>query len=144
MPVLHLGVADQSYDNKGNAGQTTGEVAKILEDKYGVMRAFFLLHGPDVAGALSESVCDALEALLMGAPSSIDAFGAGTSKIEDLFKQFLSSQEAERAGIPGAPTAAALKGVNHRLKRPYAKVNPRRPSFVDTGLYAASFKSWID
>lgn len=144
MPTLHLGVIDQPYDNKGNAGQTTGEVAKILEDKYGVMRAFYRTHGQEVADALQDSVAGALESLLLGAPVQSDPFLAGASQVERQFKEFLASGEAERVGIPGTPTGAAMRGVNHRLKRPYLKSNPRRVSFIDTGLYSSSFKAWVD
>ena len=152
MPVLHLGVAVQSYGErstkKGNkivAGSPdTGDVAQWLEDKYGLMRAFFTAHEQDIADALSESVGDALEIMLNGGPETMDGFGAGASRIEEMFKDFISSQEAEQVGIAGTPTGAALRGVNHRLKHPYAKANPRRPSFRDTSLYVSSFKCWVD
>lgn len=152
MPVLHLGVTEQSYGdvatkdgNKITAGApSTGDVAQWLEDKYGLMQAFFNAHETDIAGALEQSVGDTLEALLMGAPPQADAFGAGASKIEEMFKDFISSREAEQVGIPGTPTGAALRGVNHRLKHPYSKSNPRRPSFRDTGLLQASAKVWVD
>ena len=70
--------------------------------------------------------------------------GAGASRVEEMFKDFISSGEAERVGVAGAPTAAALRGVNHRLLHPYAKANPRRVSFRDTGLFQSSFKAWVD
>ena len=79
---------------------------------------------------------------MMGAP--VDAgspFAAGESQIENRFKQFLSLREVEKLGIPGVPTKAALAGVSHRFK---GKKGGRRPSFIDTGLYQASFKAWID
>jgi hypothetical protein len=34
--------------------------------------------------------------------------------------------------------------VNHRLARPYAKDNPQRPSFRDTGVYESSFTVWTE
>ena len=152
MPVLKLGVAVQSYGEVGTkegnkivaGAPSTGDVAEWLETKYGVMQAFFNAHEQDIANALEDSVKDTLENLLMGAPPDMNAFGAGTSRIEEMFKDFISSQQAEQVGIPGTPTAAALKGVNHRLKHPYAKSNPRRPSFRDTGLYQTSFKCWVE
>jgi len=152
MPVLHLGVADQPYSEPApkdvnstvKGAPTTGDVAQWLEDKYGVMQAFYTAHEQDIADSLSESVGDTMEALLMGAPTTMDAFGAANSRIEEMFKDFLSSGQAEQVGIEGAPTGAALRGVNHRLKHPYAKENPRRKSFIDTGLYQASFKAWCD
>jgi len=49
----------------------------------------------------------------------------------------------DQLGYPGIPTGAAEAGVNHRLLHPYAKDNPERPSFIDTGQYQADFKSWV-
>jgi hypothetical protein len=135
---LHLGVLVQPYYRRS---LTTGDVASILEAKYGIMAAFYRVHGPAVAQAIGDSLAGALEARAMGA--AVDPWGRGTQKIETMFKTFISSQEVERVGIPGVPTAAALRGVNHRLKHPYAKANARRPSFRDTGLYMGSFRAWV-
>lgn len=150
--ILHLGVIDVPYSvratrkrSRSAAGtKTTGDIAEILEAKYGIMQAFFDSKSQEIADDLADSVQGAIESLIMGGPPQLAPFGTGTSKIEDAFKMFISTQEVERVGIPGVPTQAALRGVNHRLKRPYRKSNPRRPSFVDTGLFVASFKSWID
>ena len=124
--------------------KTTGDVAEILEAKYGVMEAFFENKEEKIVGLLTESLAGALEDLVAGAPSADrDPFAEGSSKIEEEFKEFLSSREAETVGIEGTPTKAALRGVHHRFKHPYAKSNPRRPSFIDTGLYQASMKAWV-
>jgi hypothetical protein len=163
--ILHLGVIDVPYveppatpkapknprrrrrgPHKAHAAKyaniTTGDVATILEDKYGIMQAYFAAHEADVASAIEGSLQGAVESLLMGGPPKLDAFGSAVSKIEDGFRRFLSEREVERVGIPGTPTAAALRGVSHRFKQAY-KLRARRPSFIDTGLYEASFKSWI-
>lgn len=163
--VLHLGVIDQPYQEyrapqkvgqakKGKANKphkpksdaatkTTGDVAEILEDKYGVMDTFAFMRLPDIAKALENSIAGELETILMGGRPSGNPFHGAESAIETMFKQFIVSQDVEHAGIPGVPTQAALDGVNHRLKHPYAKKNPRRPSFIDTGMYLASFKAWF-
>lgn len=163
--ILHFGVIDIPYveaptpkkapkDPKRSARRphkahakkygniTTGDVATILEDRYGVMQAFYNAHQKDVVSAIENSLQGSIESLLMGGPPRLDAFGAGMSKIEDLFKQFISQGEIERMGIAGVPTAAALRGVSHRFKQAY-KLRAPRPSFEDTGLYEASFKSWV-
>jgi hypothetical protein len=144
--VLNLGVLDQPYAS-GNA-VTTGEVAKILEEEYGIMRAFARVHSKMIETVVVVSVQNAIEALVAG--HRVDPWGAGTQKIAQAFRTFINSGEAEHAGIPGTPTQAALRGVNHRRKRPYGRgrphhpqPNPRRPSFRDTGLYVASFRSWV-
>lgn len=139
MPTLHLGVIDLPYSDK--SGVTTGQVAEWLEDKYHPMELYYELHQQEVADDLAQSALGALESLLMGAPADLDPFGTGTGKIEKGFKHFLDAKEMEALGYPGVPTQAALKGVNHRLKK---KRGPRRPSFIDTGLYQSSFKSWVD
>lgn len=127
---------------KGSTGMpTTGDVAVWLENKYHIMESFYELRKVAVIKDLQESVQGKLEDIMMGAPVDGSPFLQGTSAIADSFKKFLSSSEIEGLGIPGVPTQAALDGVNHRLK---SGKGPRRPSFIDTGLYQASFIAWVD
>lgn len=149
--TLHLGVLEQPYRAWERSGRgrkrgtilpvTTGDVAEILEGKYGLFSAFARTAEKDIGNAIETSVQSALESLLTG--HAVDPWGEGLSKIEERFRDFISTGEAEHVGIPGTPTKAALKGVNHRLAHPYRKSNPRRPSFRDTGLLMGSFKSWV-
>jgi hypothetical protein len=165
---LHLGVIDVPYTvhvpasqrrvavrtKKGgkpkvitappSGAETTGDVATILEEKYAVMGTFLETVGLDaVAAALEQSGKEALEALMLGAPAAnLSLSAAAESEIEAAFRLFLDQKEMD--GRPGVPTAAALKGVNHRLAHPYAKGNAERPSFVDTGQYQQHFKSWME
>lgn len=141
--TLHLGVLVQPYraEGKGVSSLTTGDVAEILEEEYSVMGAFFQAHREEIIGAVSRSVEGALESMMMG--RRVDTWGSATQLIQREFRRFISSREAEQVGIPNVPTLAAIRGVNHRLKHPYAKRNPRRPSFRDTGLYMASFRAWV-
>lgn len=142
--TLHLGVLVQPYRSVGKKAKalTTADVAEILEAKYGVMAAFYRVHERDVQAAIDGSLEGAFEALLM--KRTVNPWDAGMQKIQQSFRDFISTKEAENVGIPGTPTKAALAGVNHRLRHPYARRNPRRPSFRDTGLYMASFRAWID
>lgn len=140
--TLHLGVNEVPYADK--AGTTTGDVAEILEAKYHPMELFFEIHQRDVVAALEDGLVGAFENMLMGAPVSQNPFGEGEAKIEQDFKTFLDMGEMEALGYPGVPTEAALKGVNHRLKHPYAKANSRRPSLVDTGAYQQNFRAWVE
>lgn len=157
MTTLHLGVIDipYAYAQEGDRKKgkkkrkivksiTTGEVADILEENYGVMETFFDVHEVEIVDHLTEALAGALESMVMGAPPKADPFAAGTQQINEMFKTFILSGEAEAVSIPGTPTKAALKGVSHRRVHPYAKANPRRPSFYDTGLYVDSFMSWVD
>lgn len=142
--TLHLGVLVQPYrsSTKRAGALTTGDVAGLLEARYGLMHAFYRVNQDVISGAIAKSIEGATESLLMG--RRVDPWGYATQLIQREFRHFISSKQAEQVGIPGTPTKAALRGVNHRKKHPYAKRNARRPSFRDTGLYMASFRSWVD
>jgi hypothetical protein len=142
--TLHLGVLVQPYRSTGKnvRALTTGDVAQFLEDKYDIMATFWRVRERKIGEAIENSFSGALESLVMG--QRTDPWGPITQSIQSQFRDFISSKEAERVGIPGTPTKAALRGVNHRLKHPYASGNPRRPSFRDTGLYMTSFRAWAD
>jgi len=161
--VLHLGVIDIPYvkppiqkkvakakrgkSNKpvkqstGSGTQSTGDVAGWLEKKYGVMQTFVDMQMPAIAAELENALAGALENMMMGAPPTGNPFASAESNITQMFKTFLAEGEIEHAGIPGVPTAAALRGVNHRLK---VNRGSPRPSFIDTGLYQNSFIAWIE
>jgi hypothetical protein len=161
--ILHLGVIDVPYvdPNPVKAPKasprarlhkrhhakyrniTTGDVATFLENRYHVFENFYHLHEADIASDIENSLQGAVETLLMGGPPNLDAVGGATSSIENRFKEFLSNREMDRIGYPGVPTEAAERGVSHRFKNPYKRRAPR-PSFIDTGLFSASMKSWID
>ena len=164
MTTLHLGVIDIPYAGPGYSTPSTtrksrpskrprarggpisistGDVAEILEAEYHIMETFYELHEAMIAQEATDSVQDAIDALVMGAPHTLDPFGSVMQTIEARFKQFLSLREMDRLGIPGVPTKAAQMGVSHRFKHPYAR-RAERPSFIDTGQYQASFKAWVD
>lgn len=142
MTVLHLGVMVQPYELYGR-GKTTGDVAEILENKYGIMRVFWRNHGQQIANALTKAMSDSLPDMMSGTRITARIFDGTMSQVASQFKLYLSTGEVERSGIPGVPTQAALRGVSHRRKHPYRKRAPRR-SFIDSGLYEASFEAWID
>lgn len=152
--VIHLGVVDLPYANapkknqrkRGKGGtQTTGDVATWLENRYGIMERFVDLHGDDViVPAMENAIEGQLEQLLLGAPLSASIFGSAEGKIDTAFRKMIDSRELEGLGIAGVPTAAALAGVNHRMKSGYTKGRQRRASFDDTGLYVSSYKTWVD
>ena len=141
-PILKLGVKVIPYrtESAKAASVTTGDVAQWLEHRYGLMEVYVRVRGRVIENAISTSVEGALEALVMG--RRVDPFARGMSAIESDFKRWISSGAAER-DVPGAPTGAAKRGVNHRLAHPYRKSNPRRVSFRDTGLFMSSFSAWV-
>lgn len=163
MPTLSIGVYEIPYENEGEPAparkvskkgkvsqpkpkkgdsepMTTVSVARILEDKYGVMAAFAEAHKDDITAHLIDSLNGALESLYMGAPVS-DPFAEGAQDVAADFKTFLGNAEIESMGIDGVPTKAALDGRSLRRK---GKKGPRRQSFVDTHLYMNSSTAWVD
>lgn len=138
--TIHLGVIEEPYDNS-EGGSTTGDVAEILEAKYGIMSAFMERHGQQISGLIEDSLVGAMENMLLAGPGTADPLAVAESKIEHLFKEFLSTGEIEQMGIPGVPTKAALKGRSLRLK---IKRGAPRPSFIDSGKYEDTFRAWSD
>lgn len=163
MLTLHLGVLDLAYGDAGASGaNTTGEVAEILESKYHVMRIFSDKNMALIEKAVADALDGELESARTGGrkPSISNLF---TQKIDQRFREFLSNREIEKV-LPFT-IAAAEAGVSHRFKdvnnravsvesivsgqaQNYKKVlkmkRESRPEFIDTGLYQASFISWID
>ena len=151
--ILHLGVIDVPEPEGG----TTYEVATALEAKYGLFTSFAKVNERKIVDNLTQSMAGALETVMQGGRVS-NPFADATGEIEVLFKDFLSSQDAEKQGIAGVPTQAALEGRSIRFKgrssaKDYVKgkragtkrvYGPRRPSFIDSGVMQASFKSWVD
>lgn len=133
---LHLGVIELPYTN---GSESTGDVAQYLEDKYHVMDVFAGSHIDEIADDMADSVAGVLESIMAGAPLTLDPFADAMGKTKDRFHQFLTTEEM--AGWPGVPTQAALDGRTSRRKN---KIGPRRPSFIDTGLYFSSFKAWVE
>lgn len=138
-------VPTQSFTAPPSGGETTGDVATILEDKYHIMQIFAESFAEnEIQKAFDHSAVGALENIMMGAPyDKVSLTAEAEGEIEGAFKHFLSLQLMDGLA-EGVPTGASLKGVNHRLKKPYAKSNGPRPSFIDTGQYQASFKAWTD
>lgn len=139
---LSLGVIDVGYSSEDGA-KTTGEVAEILEDKYHIMRIFYELNEQFIADKIADSLGGALESLAQGKPYSPAMLKPALPKVDERFRDFLDRDEISRIMPASQQIIAAQKGVSHRKKQPYAKKNKPRPSFIDTGLYQSSFRSWV-
>ena len=131
----------------GNSQWDSYDVAKHLEESYGLYSAFVEDEGQKIADLLADSVAGSMETLLQGGVVK-DPFAAGTAKITEDFRDFISSQKAEQALAPGSgkypvPTKAALVGKSKRRARPYAK-GDRRPSFIDSGIFEKSITTWVE
>ena len=146
MARLILGVNDVAYsDASGNGATTTGHVAEILEDRYHVMQTFYDVRKGRIAEFLAEAYGSALQDLFAGRKGGKPAYDAG-QRIEAEFRSFLDANEMQRLALvaTGFPISlAAVAGVNHRKKHPYAQKNRARPAFIDTGLYRASFRAQL-
>ena len=124
---------------------STGDVAEILERRYGIYQYFYQQRQEMIASAIEQAIQIKLENLMMGAPADQNQplFSEGDLvAIEEQFRKDLDEMRFD--GLPGVPTQAALKGINHRLKHPYARTNPPRPSFIDTGTYQANARVWAE
>lgn len=129
------------HDSKADGPTTTSQVAEILEEKYGVMNAFYNEYQDSIQAALIHSLEGALEDLYLGSPIT-DPLAEASQEIQSGFQFFLASAEIETMGIEGVPTQAALERRSLRFK---GKKGPnKRPSFIDTGLYQASMRAWTE
>ena len=150
MPTIHLGIQELPYSlvdttpvgnsDKSKSDMTTGDVAEILEENYGVMEHFWERHEEDAVNAISDSLSSAFEAQLDGAPFNVSALEQGAKEVENLFKKFLENREMDGL-VGGVPTLAAIKGISHRPKS--VRKTPW-VSFIDSGLYESSFRCWVD
>ncbi|MHB1310543.1 MAG: hypothetical protein ACYC3L_00905 [Gemmatimonadaceae bacterium] len=140
---LVLGVLDVAYSDAGSSGATTtGDVAKILEDRYHVMETFYESRRQQVGEWLADSVADAIDGLVKG--RNVKPTFDAEQKIEASFRAYLSANEWSGIVPLTQQITAAQMGVSHRKKHPYASKNKERPAFIDTGLYQASFRAWIE
>lgn len=137
-----LGVVDVGYKDDGSM-TTTGDVAEILEEKYHVMRSFLELHEADIAEDLVNAAAGAIESIAQGKRVPKLDLKPAMDKVSERFRDFLDSGEMQRLMPPTQQIAAAAAGVNHRKKTPTAQANKPRQAFIDTGLYQASFRSWV-
>ena len=138
MTTLHLGVVDVAYKAEGSM-TTTGEVAGYLEDKYHVMETFLELHGEDIADGVAKQLMGLMANAKAGAPLVVGTVEFG--KVQQQFANYLESSEWERTS--GQTIMAAKMGIRHSKKWVYSNARGPRPAFIDTGLYKASMRAWI-
>jgi len=133
-----LGVVDMPYDY-GEEPATTFEVATRLEEDYGLFSHFWAKHRDDIIQEAGTAVAHQLiNRIRYGAP---DGGELQMGEVIQKFNIFLEQEEMAGLGVAGVPTQAAIHGVNSRLKRQFG---PRRPSFIDGGLFKTSFTAWIE
>ena len=119
MITVNLGVEIERYE--GGEGKTTEDVAHELETQYGIVEYFVESHWDDIAKNVGQVIADKFYGGNERIPDAM-------ANIEADFFTMLDMEELD--GQPGVPTtAAAIEG---------------RPSFIDTGLYANSFRAWVE
>lgn len=141
MTTLHLGVIELPHPGGEKSGLTTGDLAEILESKYGLYSVFLDANLEKIEEQIAESLQGAIDNMLAGAPAPENPFAGAEQGVARDFINYLDTSEIEKIGVRGTPTAAALAGVNHRLK---LHNGARRPSFIDTGTLRAATSAWID
>lgn len=161
MSTLVLGVIDLPYGHVDSYRRlrtkrpqkhrsriiTTGDVATILESRYHIFQHFWDEVKDEATARIIQSYADSLDSLLQGnLKASFNPAQSSMDWLKQRFDDFISMQEMDKLGITSpfpVPTQAALDGVSHRFKHPYAR-RPPRPSFYDTGLYRASFHAEME
>jgi hypothetical protein len=129
--IIHFGVVDVAYSEDGKS-ETTFEVAKKLEAEYGVMRIFITAHEHEIADEMSEELMAMLDGPVR--PANVHF-----TEVDAKFRDYLNKGEWEK--ITGRQTGAAADRKSARHKSGTKTAD--RPSFIDTGLYRRSFRSWV-
>jgi len=141
---LELGVQDIFYADGGES-TSTGDVAEILENKYHIMRSFFEVKEEQINEEIAEFFAGLVESLAMGMPmeSAFTRLQTGIfDKIERMFRNFLDAEEMNQILPSHMHSQAAKDGIRTRMKA--KKKEGPRAAFVDTGMYQASFRAWLE
>lgn len=118
-------------------------VADILEASYGLVDQFYEKYKDEIDEIISDTFEVTVD-ILPGDPEETEKgykskrhkifsermnkfMRSRSEEVEKLFRKFLDDEEAVGEGIP---TEVSLKR--------------QRPSFINTGIYRASFRAWID
>jgi hypothetical protein len=117
---------------------TAEKVSGYLEAKYNVVETFTHIHEPDILGLMDGAIRNAaIEALSKRTKFSsermVQYMKPKTSQIEKMFRSYLDNDET------GASVEVASRGKRTGRK----SKSPRQP-FIDTGIYRASFRAWVD
>jgi hypothetical protein len=125
---------------------TAEKVAGILEAKYNVVEMFNEIHEEEIKNIMHEGFKEVAERMIserggQTRSSMKNLMRPATKRIENMFRQFLDHEEMNGM-IEGVPTDAA-KGGKLRGRGKITKRGKQRASFVNTGIYKASFRAWV-
>jgi hypothetical protein len=123
---------------------TAEDVANILENRYNIVETFSAIYEEKINRILLEGFSEVASSAIKDRGGSTIAklknlMKPNTKRIENMFKEFLNNEEMNGM-VEGVPTGAALEGKRRGRK----SRSGGRPSFVDTGIYRASFRCWAD
>ena len=143
---LKLGVVEVPEPN----GNTSYGVGKILEEKYTLFSSYVEMHHKDIENELCEALVGAFETYQATGHIAKQPFDAAGQELSLGLKKFIYNEEL--AGkVAGVPTQAALEGITTRKvgrgkksKFKRTRTGIRRPSFIDSGIFEASTKVWIE
>ena len=124
---------------------TAEMVANILEGKYGIVETFSTIHEDEIKNIMHEGFKEVAERVMAEREGHTTAkiknlMKPSTKQVEELFKSFLDHEEMNGMA-EGVPTRAAMRGIRHGRGRKTKR--GARPSFIDTGIYRASFRAWV-
>lgn len=128
------------------SNMTTGDVATILEAKYGLFNAFYEHHEEEIADEFARQMAGELENLITGAPPSLAPLQGAAGFVADKFKQAITDKEFDDYGIPGVPTKAAIeRGSGKQRSSRFKNKKPASDaSFYDSGLFEDSATAWVE
>ena len=122
---------------------TARDVAKVLEERYKIVETFYQLEEEFITELLEESFAEEIENVMM--ERRVSRKGLSDKSTDKIQAKFIDNLRRRRYDgmIPGVPTLASVRGVSHLYAQPYAQ-RGSRPSFIDTGNYANSFRVWVE
>jgi hypothetical protein len=122
---------------------TADKVGNILENKYNIVDTFSAVYEQEIAQVMKQGFAEvAADMLAKGKgytrSNMKSLMKPYTDQVEAMFRGFLSREEMNGM-VDGVPTKAALGGIRRGRRRVQM-----RPSFINTGIYRASFRCWAD
>jgi hypothetical protein len=123
---------------------TTGELQRILEERYGIVQFYWDHHGEEVVEELVQGYLSELSRPESGKGSRTDYMGKAIRNGEQAFRDMLDNRELD-GQVGGVPTAASVSGHSiAKRRRKRGTVRKERSSFVETGLYRDSFRIEVE
>ena len=131
-----LSIPQQQYGQ----GKTVGQVAEALENKYGIVEAFFGMQEDYIVDNFEAAYANGLDSGMSGGQWDV---AWDPAPLQPKFRRAISTRQFDGV-LRGVPTKASQGGVSHLRKDPFKKGASPRPSFMNTGMYMRSFSAWLE